>query len=162
MANIRMGEVVKVLVEGYGVAPETLALVTGFSASGIQVHTIRYGGLHQVHTVPSFALRKHILPPVEMIWNRLRTKEDMIMRAMRRWGVTSILFEPTDIQGELFKITVNKGQERYPVRAKTIADALKMALTLAYFTKFDMRELDRERQRMLNELQSIREEVQAL
>ena len=159
---LRMGEIVRVLVEGYGVPKDTLAAVIGFDVSGVRIGTPKWGQVHKTYTAPAFALRKVHNPQAEMIWNRIRHKEDMILRAMRRWGVTSILIEPTDVTGEIFKVTVAKHSSNIPVRARTMGEALKMAFMLGYFLRFSVSQIYEEQTVVLKELAALREEVRAL
>ena len=162
MANLRMGEIVKVLVDGYGLPVNSECVVTGFNVHGVIVSTVKYGSFERRSSVAAFALRKLNMPKAEMIWNRIRHKEDMISRAMQRWGVKSVLLEPTLVQGEIFKVTVAKDDEIVPVRAGSVGETMKMAFMLGYFMRFSVKELYQDRDEVLRELDQLRETVRVL
>lgn len=163
MASLKLGEIVKVLTGGYPLPPGTEGVVTGFNVSGVEVCSFEFGESKDFGTVHAFALSKVPLPRAEMLWNRLRHKEDMIARAMRVWGAGSVALTYTDVVGEPFKVTVNwRNGTQLLTRAKSVAEAMKNAFLLAYFLRVTREAVQGAHQELLDALSSLREEVRAL
>lgn len=163
MASLRLGEIVKVLAEGYGLPPGEKGVVEGFSVGGVMVGVVKWGRLDTQCTIPAFALQRVSLPQVEMIWNRIRHKEDMIARALKVWGVVSIELQSTEIAGEGFKVMVHKNRgDALSVRARSLSEAIKMAFTLGYFMRVSMRDVHTAKEKVLRKVEEAREAVRAL
>lgn len=158
MSSLRQGDIVKVLASGYSLPPEVQAVVVGFNSSGVEVGNVRWGFVQEAVTIPAFALRKVTLPQAEMIWNRIRHKEDMILRAMTVWGIKEVRLKATTVVGQLYKAVIVWQDKTLEVRAGTLGEVLKTAFMLGYFLRVSsqtVKEVQSRIQELLNAVEEL-------
>lgn len=163
MANIRLGEVVEVLVSGYHAPVGTTGIVSGMNSVGFTVDTYEFGEISLQYNIPAFALRVYPMPSLDRVWWRLQSKEDMLLKAMEIWGVGGISITPTHVSGELFRVSMTRyNKAAFSVRANSIKDVLKMCFRIAYFTRLRMDAIYKEQQELLHEVGILREVIREL
>lgn len=162
MAQIRLGDVVEVLLSGYQVDEGTQAIALEYSGDGIKVLSFKFGSPHKEAVIPAFALKHKTQMQAEMVWNRLRGREGMLIKAMTVWGVKGIEFVSTGLVEEPIKVHIRKDGFALTVRAKTVGAALKMAFMLGYFTRFRKQEVWDELKGVLERAKEVREYVKGI
>lgn len=166
MAAYKLGDLVEVVADGYALAKGKVAVVTGFDANGVCLTEFKLGQPTMQASLPRFTLRKHSIREVEVMWNRLKHKEEMIMRAFRRWGVLELRAELTEVSGQALKVKIMRegASEGEPlvVRAGSAGEAFKMAFGLAYYARIGSREVVACVEEVREALGALRQAIKAI
>jgi hypothetical protein len=160
MTRLNPGDIVKVLVNGYSIPCGKQVVLVEFVGQGARVSQWGLGCVTQVAIIPLFALQKVDCLQAEFIWNRIRHKEKMVLRAMKAWEVEEVILKDTDLEETPIRVFLKRrGIVQMGIRAKSLGEALKMAFVLAYFTRFSMQEYWKVKEGILTKLKELHTEV---
>jgi len=156
-----VGSLVKVRIQERDDAPVgRVGLVESYTTHyGYQAALFTFGRHYASHTMGPLSLEKYKNPKAEVLWNRLRTKEDMAARALSAWGVSRLR---VSVAPSGFGIDADIRNTDFTFEGRSLSEIAHNIFVAAYEFRFKTADLMVPLKEVLAEADAVRELVEAM